>query len=501
MSPCRPPLLTWALLLMATALADVPSASGMAPYSEWVAACRRLPTNRRSGSNPSAAASLPLARFSEFGLVLDAFMASCRTGAMSDAGRWVGKSGATDGFLDPAAMYYMEPGAPAMTFVRPFLSGTPRQLGPRSDAAFRPFAQRARLPDDSEVFVHADYHGDVHSLVEALEWLNGRGYLRGFEISKPGFHMVFLGDYADRGRNGIEVLCTLMRLRLANPDRVFLCRGNHEEAAIAARYGLLAEGRIKYGEDFDIPRVLRMFDYLPVAVWLGVGGHFVQCHHGGMEPGFDPRALLDAPPPMAFQFLGTLRQESFLRSRPEWLASDPASRALFGRAARDFDPVDPIHPATLGFMWNDFTVAGDEPGFGVDPGRAFVYGREATRFLLASARTASNAVHAVFRGHQQSSAPNPMMRRLVASKGVFRHWQEGDSAARLPAPLPEGASWIETAPERPVPDASVWTFNIAPDTAYGVANGFDFDAFGMLRMGRTFADWRLRVVNVGGAGR
>lgn len=475
---------------------DVP-VPAMAAYGDWIAACRRLPTNRKSGGNPAFPAALPLTRFEDFAAVLDAFSALCRAGTLSKEAHWVGNAGALDAFLDPDTRYFMNPGAPARTFVRPFLSAAPPpSAGPR--AMFRPFVQRVRLPQDAEVFVHADYHGDVHSLVQSLEWLNTQGYLRGFDVAKPGFHMVFLGDYADRGRHGIEVLCTLLRLKLANPDRVFLCRGNHEEAAIAARYGLLAEGRIKYGEAFDVPRVLRLFDYLPVAVWIGSGGRFVQCHHGGMEPGFDPKPLLDAPPHIAFQFLGTLRQEGFLRAHPTWLASTPPARALLAKSARDFDPVDPIHPVTLGFMWNDFTVAADEPAFGVDPGRAFVYGQEATRYLLASARTASNAIHAVFRGHQQSSVPNPIMRRLVAGGGVFRHWQERDAASRLDAPAAEVASWIEKSEERPVPDGSVWTFNIAPDTAYGVANGFDFDAFGLLKLGSSASDWRLRVVNLRG---
>ena len=490
-----PLLALWAGFVPLASAADAPG-EGLPSYANWVSSCRRLPTNRRSGGNPAMPATLPMPQFADFGRVLDAFFLASRTGALANGTLWVGEGRSTPEFLDPATMYYVVPGAPAMTFVRPFLNGPAPSSASGGPAAFRPFVQRARLPEDAKVFVHADYHGDVHSLVGALEWLNASGRMRGFEITKPGFAMVFLGDYADRGRHGVEVLATLMRLKLANPDRVFLCRGNHEEAAIAARYGLLAEGRIKYGDAFDVPKVLRLFDYLPVAVWVGTAGQFVQCHHGGMEPGFDPRALLDASPANAFQFVGTLAQASFLKSNPECLAADPTARALLSRSARDFVPVDPIHPATLGFMWNDFTIAPDEPGFGVDPGRAFVYGREATRFLLASARTASNAIHAVFRGHQQASVPNPMMRRLVASRGVFRHWQDGDSVERLDAPMAAIDSWIEKSGERRVPAASVWTFNIAPDTAYGVANGFDFDAFGLLQLARSPADWRLRIINL-----
>jgi hypothetical protein len=333
-------------------------------------------------------------------------------------------------------------------------------------------------------------------LVE-LTWLNENGYLKGFQIVRPRFHMVFFGDYTDRGQYGIEVLYTLLRLKLENPDQVFLARGNHEEVSIASRYGFLSEGRVKYGAAFNAKQVLRAYDFLPVVIYLGTGGNYVQLHHGGMEPGYDPRALLDAPGSQRFQFLGTLNQRQFATAHPDWLpATDAASRSLFARAAQDFRPADPINPSVLGFMWNDFSILAEEPGFGVDPGRAFVYGQSATRYLLGQTRTQTNQVQAVFRGHQQSSVPNPMMRRLIAGRGVFRHWQAGDSSARLGDMIAQLETFIERAEIRPVPPGSVWTLNISPDGAYGLANGFSHDTFTLLKVAAKFADWRLRVVNV-----
>lgn len=499
----RIPLLVAFLVLFAPghpaaaqAPAPSPATPAWRPYAEWAAACRALPSNRSLRGNVVPGGFLPLARFGDFTPVLDAFVAQCRTGALAQAALWVGEPPKASEFLNPDGAHFLAPGAPASALLRPFLAGR-SPGGPSTAIPFQPFVQKAVLPEDAEVYVHADLHGDIRSLVADLDWLNAKGYLDGFDIARPGFHMVFLGDYTDRGSHGIEVLYTLLRLRVANPGRVFLCRGNHEEGAIAARYGFLSEGRLKYGAAFDAARVLRAYDFLPVAVWLGVAGNHLQCHHGGMEPGFDPRPLLAAPGPVAFQFLGTLAQRGHLRANPGMFGpADGAPRALFERAAQDFRPVDPINPVTLGYMWNDFTLASDEPGFAVDPGRAFVYGQSATRHLLEQARAGTNAVHAVFRGHQQSSAPNPMMRRLLAGRGVFRHWQAGDSTARFGDTVAQLEKVLEGGAERAVPAGSVWTFNISPDSLYGEANGFDYDAFGLLRTTRNPADWRLRVVNV-----
>ena len=74
-----------------------------------------------------------------------------------------------------------------------------------------------------------------------LDSLNKAGKLDGFRLAKPNNYMVFLGDYTDRGNYGIEVLYTLLRLKLANPEHVFMARGNHEDVQMISTYGFLAE--------------------------------------------------------------------------------------------------------------------------------------------------------------------------------------------------------------------------------------------------------------------
>ena len=119
-------------------------------------------------------------------------------------------------------------------------------------------------------------------------------------------------------------------------------------------------------------------------------------------------------------------------------------------------------------MWNDFSITSEEANLTIFPGRAWVYGKELTGKVLKEGSSPKNKVRAVFRGHQHSGAPNPMMRRLVHSHGVFRHWQE----ARPPSPAENESSLqalnLETGNKRKLVEGAAYTFNVAPDSNYGV---------------------------------
>src|SRR5262249_15855633 len=152
-----------------------------------------------------------------------------------------------------------------------------------------------------------------------------------------------LGDYTDRGMYGVEVLYTLLRLKLANPQRVCLIRGNHEDVTLAVNYGFLAEIQAKYGREFNVTKIMRSYDCLPLVLYLGCGDNFIQCNHGGMEPGFDPTGLLEAEGTLRFQFLGRLNQARFLKENAEWSAKmDPGSRHIAEEQLRDFQPENPV---------------------------------------------------------------------------------------------------------------------------------------------------------------
>ncbi len=486
----RPPRTTWlaplarglgflACLGLAAMLAtaaevnpsSAPGPRGLPDYGTWREACRRLPTNRELGDRLAPRNQLPLRTFSEFAAALDPFLELGRTGALARAEAWLEGPPAPDPFFNLDAGYFLNAATP-----------------------FLPFAERHLVPPGTRAFFHGDLHGDIHSLLGYLDSLNRDGHLDGFRVAKPDVRLVFLGDYTDRGKHGVEVLYTLMRLKLASPAQVLLVRGNHEDFRLVAQYGFLHEATSKYGRDFDVRRVVRLYDFLPTVLYFASGTNAIQCNHGGLEPGFDPNRLLSASPGTTFQLLGRLQQRHLLTQSPPWVTElAPAARRALDANLQDFTPTSPTTPTVLGFMWNDFTVVAGEPQFAVDAGRAFVYGDQAARHALASASRSGYRVRALFRGHQHSGVLNPMMRRLIASRGLFRHWQGTDHLSRLEAAPDLLHATLDIGEDRKIPEGSVWTFNVSPDSVYGAGCGFAFDTAGEVLTAERWEDWRLKV--------
>jgi len=105
----------------------------------------------------------------------------------------------------------------------------------RKRVPFQPFAAKLVLPNDATVILMGDLHGDVRSLLCTLDELTERKILDGFKFRESKHYFLFLGDFTDRGAYGAEVLYTLFSLKLANPDRVYFARGNHEDFNIVSR--------------------------------------------------------------------------------------------------------------------------------------------------------------------------------------------------------------------------------------------------------------------------
>jgi hypothetical protein len=68
------------------------------------------------------------------------------------------------------------------------------------------------------LIVVGDIHGDLTSLQKIIEIFNPK-------ID----YLIFLGDYADRGPNGMEVIATIKNLTKRFPKRIITLKGNHED--------------------------------------------------------------------------------------------------------------------------------------------------------------------------------------------------------------------------------------------------------------------------------
>ncbi|TNE41541.1 MAG: serine/threonine protein phosphatase [Alphaproteobacteria bacterium] len=83
----------------------------------------------------------------------------------------------------------------------------------------------AKMPDGHRAYVIGDIHGRNDLLQDLLQKIADDYKSR----STAKGHLVFLGDYIDRGRHSREVINTLLSLNLADMKIVSL-RGNHETA-------------------------------------------------------------------------------------------------------------------------------------------------------------------------------------------------------------------------------------------------------------------------------
>lgn len=116
--------------------------------------------------------------------------------------------------------------------------------------------------------------GDIHAQFQDLNRL--------FDLigRVPQEKMLFLGDYVDRGPQGIEVLVLLFTLKLRYRNCIYILRGNHETASVNKIYGFYNECAMKYGVglwwDFQA-----CFNRIPMA---GLISKKVLCMHGGLSP-------------------------------------------------------------------------------------------------------------------------------------------------------------------------------------------------------------------------
>lgn len=96
----------------------------------------------------------------------------------------------------------------------------------------------------------------------------------------PCANYLFLGDYADKGRQGLETICLLLAYKIKYPRNVFILRGNHECSSTGRIYGFYHEIKTRYCVKVWVAFV-RVFNCMPIAA---VVDEKIFCVHGGLSP-------------------------------------------------------------------------------------------------------------------------------------------------------------------------------------------------------------------------
>ena len=279
---------------------------------------------------------------------------------------------------------------------------------------FYPFMQKRAVGVSSKIIMWGDLHGAALSLAEGLNKLKEENCIDDqFNIICPDCYFVFLGDYVDRGDQSIELIYMIMRLKVANPKKVILLRGNHEDSVM--NIDLLSELRDKYQERASgFEWIKRFYETLPCALTIGSGTKFIFCCHGGIEVGVNPERLVQSDGPIQYQLIDLVDREnnSFDGQLRKVIKTHLPLCAL-----EAFIPQTPAW-GNLGFLWSDFDVA-NKSMVSYEAGRGVTYGRRITRSYLEQMSSGEKKVKAIFRGHQHGEE---MYDPLIENHGLVSHW-------------------------------------------------------------------------------
>jgi serine/threonine-protein phosphatase PP1 catalytic subunit len=131
-------------------------------------------------------------------------------------------------------------------------------------------SQPMLLELEAPLKICGDVHGQYSDLLRLFEY-------GGFP---PQANYLFLGDYVDRGKQSLEVICLLLCYKIQYPNNFFILRGNHEAAGINRIYGFYDECKRRYSiklwKNFS-----DVFNCLPVSALVD---EKILCMHGGLSP-------------------------------------------------------------------------------------------------------------------------------------------------------------------------------------------------------------------------
>ena len=187
----------------------------------------------------------------------------------------------------------------------------------------------ALLELEPPVYVFGDIHGNYQDL---MTFSKAFGLHDTASFVPASF--LFLGDYVDRGRHGLETILWLFSMKILYPKKVFLLRGNHEFYGVNMNESLYGDDSFlrqlvfQYGSVDSALKICSAanaaFAYLPFAA---IVDKRIFCVHGGL-----PRDIVTHPEEDILELIRSIKRPI----TSEWPAltlcfdlvwSDPASAA------------------------------------------------------------------------------------------------------------------------------------------------------------------------------
>jgi serine/threonine-protein phosphatase PP1 catalytic subunit len=188
-------------------------------------------------------------------------------------------------------------------------------------------SQPSLLELQTPITVCGDIHGQYKDLLHLFDMCR----------YPPKANYLFLGDYVDRGRQGIECVCLLFAYKISYPENFFMLRGNHECSYINREFGFYDECVAHY--DVHVWTAFSsVFNCLPIAA---IVEDKIFCVHGGISPDLvNLDQIRRIPRPLEVPDEGFVCDLLWSDPDPEvenWGSNDRGTSYVFGaRAARDF---------------------------------------------------------------------------------------------------------------------------------------------------------------------
>ena len=122
---------------------------------------------------------------------------------------------------------------------------------------------------EKKVFVIGDIHGNLESLLALYNAIC---------TNNPEL-VIFLGDIVDRGPKQLECLMFILALKVLDPQKYYLLRGNHESLEINQMYGFFQEYFNRFKDSHSFTEISAVYNSLPICA---IVNSKILCLHGGV---------------------------------------------------------------------------------------------------------------------------------------------------------------------------------------------------------------------------